>query len=748
MEEENDKAKPSYQTLTRSKPSTDLGPEFINLADKLDEKEQKRLCDAVIRDFDAAIASRERRMQRLEEGRRLRMCDPEQKNWPFKKCSNVCLPLLATASIQAESRLWDMMWPDSGDIFFAKPSRDSDVARFRATQRFFNWFVRYEMPDEGLSLYDTICHMTEDGSGFRHTFFDDRERRICDENVDIENMVVPHSCRVLDPSMRGVPCYTLVDRPSTADVKADGEAGYYINTDELKPIGDKARESQSQYGERVEKEDGTEPSEDGTDDDKPRQILIQYRSWTLPKKKTVPGFDGKRHYVKVFVDNAERKLLRIVLREEDDPRDVRRFQKETMQRQQFVDALQAYAAQPVLDPMMAAAKAAEVADAMTQIPAEPEPVRKREICEFTHFRGLPSRGFYGAGYIDLVGQLNVGANTLFNQMLDAMTLQNAGGGLISDQLRMSGDISVEPGVYQKVSITPALMQTGIYHHRWPGPAPSGWQALDLVRQMVSQSAANAETLSGEMPGANESATGAATRVEQAMKQITVMTRTTKEAMIHLAMKIWRLLSVTLDEDQAYDVINEDGTFEPLRLRREDFIPDAHLVPAASVNEIGQAHREARAEKLFAGVMQNPLTGQNPQAISEVSQRLMRAYGAPEMQKLFQVPPPPPPPPPKHQTEENAGFLQGIDSPVREEDDDLMHLEDLGTFLGNPMIKSALTPDQLKMAEQHGRNHIAANYLKTRRAENARNAGGVPPSIGGPAEGVAGGEAGPGLPALA
>jgi chaperonin GroES len=65
----------------------------------------------------------------------------------------------------------------------------------------------------------------------------------------------------------------------------------------------------------------------------------------------------------------------------------------------------------------------------------------------------PDGGFYDVGFAWLLSPLNEAINTVINQLLDAGTLANTGGGFIGSGLRLKGGtIRFLPGQYQEVDV--------------------------------------------------------------------------------------------------------------------------------------------------------------------------------------------------------------------------------------------------------------------------------------------------------
>lgn len=663
-------------------------------------------------------------------------------------CANVNAPLLSYSHQQILSRLWDMLLPASGDICHARATGVKDVERSMATEKYFNSFLRYELTDYALSWYETMNQVCRAGSAFRRQYYDPTEKRIRVDWLSMENVVVQYSEKIVDPSMRGVPRYTIVlymdDRKMSRYLD---EKTFVAKDKEITPKDATGAESQkSEFARGADKIDGVSRSSSDAPEDKPRMVLEQYRWWKLPKRKSVPGFDGKYHAVIATVDEPTKQVLRLVVREEDDPKDKRRFMRQTQKRELWLAALAQRAQMAAAEEAGEPAGMPEGAEPMEPTmppelppePAEPAPAEKREITFMTHIRGFASDGFYGTGLGDLIGPLNQALNTIINQLIDAMTIKNAGGGWYSSQLRMpTGAVSFTPGEYQRIEAPAVLMKDGIMHRTAPEASAVTMPVVAFLKEMGQQVTSTGDVLSGEKAAANETATTTSIRAEMAMKQISVLARLIVEAMKCELANLWRLLSLFMDEEEAQRIVNDDGSVEHYALSRADFVADADVSPSADPRVSSNAELVGRSQALLAAVSQNPLTMNNPAILHEATANHFEALGHRGLVQLLPppMPQPPPPPPPKPQFEENAGFLNEQDSPVHPDDDDDGHLDEMGVFHADALGGQQLSPVGKKMYDRHARAHMAQRLMKHRSQDHAATQAPAGPPPGRPLQAV-------------
>lgn len=723
------------------------GPtEDANLVSRLTEEEGKKLSESVVSDYDADVDSREPRMRRLKEFQGLYASVMKAKTFPFKNAANVNLPVLTNPLLQIQGRLFDMIWPANGKVFYSSPTSLEDAFRASITETFGNAYIRHKMPEMSQGIDDTLHQVCCYGSAFRRTYWNGYEKRVCSDWIPIEDFVVAHGQRSQDPSMRDVPRYTMVQRLSYFDIEDYSDQGIYANFDKIKPT-DPADPKASEFAKQLEKIDGTTASEDTTVEDKERMVLEQHRKWRTPlDPKRHPMFDGKPHAVIVTVDEETKTLLRLVIREEADPDDFARFSKEQAAFDGYLHSMTAFLAEA-----QAAQSVADAAEAMgAQLPADfqhpmpppaptgikvddqgmpspPEPQRVREICFFTHYRAFPSEGFYGLGFGDFIAGINKAVNTMVNQTIDRGTLQLSSPGFISAQLKgQRGSVNVQPGEMIEVDAPMGSIKDGMYFPQFPPNDPSIMRIVQMLMEASDKMVASSDMMSGQTSGANRTAKEAQILSEQMMMQITVLARRIKEAFKHELDKIWRCWGVFLPEEELVDLIGHDGDPAQLKISRSMFTPNAHVTPAADPRT--KTQRLEETTQVYQAVINNPYLMHQPPPVRDaimraVTEDMLRAHGAEKLVKLLPPPgptKPPPPPPPAPYWQEDAGFLRGQDHPVHKDDNDLQHISGHQLTLNGPAGTKLDKPGR-DMLERHIRFHVAQDIEKAGQAQQQMEA---------------------------
>lgn len=744
--------------------------ERSNLAAFMSPEMQKSIASKVRDRYDRDLSSRSDRMKRLRDLQEMYALVPKPKNFPFHKAANVKTPALTGPNLQIQARLYDMVWPPAGKIFTVVPATAEDQAIARITETFANSYVRYRMPYMAQGLDDTLHQMCLYGSAFRRTYWDAFSCAVRSDWVPLDDFVVNYKQRSQDPSMSDVGRYTFRHWMTRAELADYGDSGTFVNTELVTAAT--GENDTSDFKATSDKIDGQSTDDEGdSDEDVPRPVLEQHCRWKLPNSpQKHPAFNGKARYVVILIDAWSSQVLRIALREEDDPDDKRRFDRQQQAFEQYQDQMRSFLAakqaQLLAPPPQEMSLPPELAGADTTMPPggppemgppdttmpaqaqgppdataplgappgpppqmppsmqpleeprpapEPAPIRKRQICFFTHYRCFPSEGFYGLGYGDLLYGLCKAEDTLLNQHIDGVTLKNAKPMFMSRSLRMKrGEINVQPGSAIEVDAPMGSIRDAIMFLDPPQNDPSTVPLVKLIDGMKDSMVGSSDMMSGQGPGSNQTKAGIQLLAEQAMTPITVLARRVKEAFRHELDKMWRCWGVFLEDEDIADVVAEGGVPQQIQVGKWMFSPTAHLVPASDPRMKSQRIEDHMA--LVGYVTQNPLIMQNPQVGMPVLSKLLEAGLRifPDGEQLIPLLQPPqqepPPPEPKPQWAENAGFLKGEDAPVLPDDDHDQHISELQMFMQSPDA-SVMDKVGRDMSEKHLRGHYSARLMK-------------------------------------
>lgn len=559
-----------------------------NIAEELDSNVVGSIGQTVLREFDIDKNSRADWEKQNKSAMDLAMQVLETKNWPWEKAANVKFPLLTTAAIQFQARAYPALVPGrdiakavvvGADPDGRKADRADRVGKhlsYQLSEQIENW-------EEDTDRLLVILPL--EGSAFRKTYFDPKQGRNCSQLVRALDFVVNYKAVSLEAAPRATHVFTLYPH----EIMERQRAGVYLDF-ELGPAGG-----------------------GNSDVDEPHEILEQHRLWDLDG-------DGYPEPYIVTVHKQTAKVLRIVAR----------FDLDGIETQQgsIGDILKAVAGKAqsmAMDPRQAIQQ-------VMPLVAQEKVYCIKPVPYFTKYPFIPNpdSAIYDLGFGTLLNPINETVNTVLNQLLDAGTLANTGGGFIGSGIRMkAGVMKFAPGEYKKVDSSGANLKENIVPLQFPGPSTVLFQLLGLLIDAGRDIASVKDILTGDQPNANVPATTTLALIEQGMKVFTAIYKRVHRSLKSELKKLYRLNRLYLKQEEYFRVLDGD----PQKVTIADYNDqDIDVIPYSDPSISTDAQKLARAQ---AGLqfMGHPLS--NPQ---EIMLRYYRAIGMEEPEALFAPPP--------------------------------------------------------------------------------------------------------------
>jgi chaperonin GroES len=216
------------------------------------------------------------------------------------------------------------------------------------------------------------------------------------------------------------------------------------------------------------------------------------------------------------------------------------------------------------------------------------------------FLPSPDGSFYGIGLGHLLFNINSSVNSSINQLIDAGTLQNTGGGFIGKNLKMAGGMKpFRLAEWKMVDSFGGNIRDSIV----PLPAPDPSQTLfTLLSYLVESGKALGsfrDVLSGE-GAANMAATTYMGMAENNMKQFKSVFKRIYSSMKQEFKKIYQINGEYLDQKKYAEIL--DMTLMEVPNVKEDFSKGGYdIVPVADVETINSAQKYAKAQFLMSFV---------------------------------------------------------------------------------------------------------------------------------------------------
>lgn len=240
----------------------------------------------------------------------------------------------------------------------------------------------------------------------------------------------------------------------------------------------------------------------------------------------------------------------------------------------------------------------------------------------------PDGGFYPVGFGHLLEPLSDVIDTTINQMMDAGTLQNAGGGFIASGVDLGkgkSTISLKPGQYRTVPTASQDLRQGIVNIEHPGPSKVLFELLSLMIDSGKDIAAIQDILVGDMPR-NQTATTTMAMIEQGLKVFSAIYK-----------RIYRALKAEFK--MIYDINKKNArldlpkyvalTDQPIQIVRKDYMGELNVIPVSDPNTITDMQRMAKAQL----VLEEAKSG-NPHV--DVRAATKRAFEAARIERIDEV----------------------------------------------------------------------------------------------------------------
>src|SRR6185436_10876409 len=213
------------EMMTGPSEAVNLVPLLAKMKDKAGKDLIKKMAHTVIDDYDADVKSRSRRMKKLDKFQKLYASVMKAKSFPFQNAATVNLPFLTYPALQTHARLYDMVVPANGKIMLCAPTNLDDVERAGVCELFGNSYIRYKMDSFATGMDETLLQAVVNGSAFRRTYWNQYDSKVCSDFIPIADFVVAYWQKSVDPSMRDVPRYTMVQHLTIFDLEDYGAQG-------------------------------------------------------------------------------------------------------------------------------------------------------------------------------------------------------------------------------------------------------------------------------------------------------------------------------------------------------------------------------------------------------------------------------------------------------------------------------------------------------------------------------------------
>lgn len=640
----------------------------------------KKISRRVREDFDADFESTEQYRKRMADDFLVFAGDLPPKEFPYKDSANAHLPYMleniSRLQFRASSELFGDWKKPFGVVRVGTTPQEDEIVDILTVHG--NWQIREQMPDFRRQIGERgvlLFFLTGDVTA--HSYYDSFRQRNCHEILTANEFVAPYAYVTTQPDYSDLPHYTKVLRRYRHELQAQRGIWYGVDRVIKKKPPAWDDEPESPLRESIAEVQGIEAPDDAHH--APYKLLEYYGWLEMPpsdEDKAGDADETRDRFVQVIVDFNTRAVLKLCIYEEPSWQEKERFERQNMeleqyrmQQQQFEEQQAAVAQQlqqmqqgvqaGLLDPMAVQSMMIPLQQqqALAQPPPIPDwlqgeqvetavvlPMRKEPIHMFTHGVCIePILGNLGLGYGRIQADYNKAADTTLSQFMDAATMSNVWSLVTDSVAQFDKDFAISPGKINKVTGFTGKIDDHIKELR---PSPANPQMFDFVRFMneIAQSSIQApNVLSGEPGKSGETYRGIATRIEQATRQLTVVTQKYAEFVRNVLKNNARLNAAFLpEEEMRYLMDYKLNTLQYVKVERRLYERNYDVVFESDLRYAPQEQRIAEADEVTQMALQTPVLQTNGAFTFEAIKKSLEARGRQDMVLELGMKPPAPP----------------------------------------------------------------------------------------------------------
>lgn len=630
----------------------ELAPVRKDVAKYLDET----LGNDVYDGFEEDCKAREPWMAKLKEINKLYLGDLEPKKEPFRNCANMHEPVLLELLLRISHRVYAELVPINTPLFEALPAGALSKDRAEIVTLHDNWQFTKEIPDFKQQLRRFIQEFFKSGVGIMHSYYDADTCKNRHEYLGPEEFVFPYTWKPPLADMSDVQRKTRVWRKHKRQAIRLAKAGDYDQAQLDKVFAQQSEGSNDDGMDHPLKDLQDKFQGKNRDDQKTDAPFIFLEQHTFT---TFPG-DEDETAVRVVIEYSTKTVVAIYKREVDDPEDSARYERESQEFAQYValtqkhmESLQAEQdllgamQQPGVDPEESAMVAQQVRTQSpppppvppwmefdeTGMPQMPKPCRRKVLEQFSCGTCIENPdGSHGLGIGTLLMSHQKAINILLNQFVDAGTQAQSNTLVMHENLKLPpGVTTIAPNTITRVrGLPPDAIEKSIWKIPTTPPNPQLLSAISMQKEAADGIANAPDVLSGEKDGP-ETFRGQATRVEQAVKQLTVFAGNIVEMLTNV-IKLNALLNYYYLPDWKIVTVLDprDRKARELKVTRDLYKDDYAISFTADLRFASKAQRIAEADDVLGmltkGIPPELFTQvfQGPQVIANAVRKCLQA----------------------------------------------------------------------------------------------------------------------------
>ena len=490
----------------------------------------------------------------------------------FDGSSTVNHPAIAEAMVRFQANAMEELFPAEGPVKCAtvgESNEEKEEQRARVQE-----FMNYQLTEEDDEYFEHTDQMTMylpySGSAFKKVAFDMTIEESQSRFVTAEDFIVPYDAT----SLKTAPRYTHKYKLYGNEINAKINSGEFLSTNALDSQGTALTQTT------------------GTDDvDTALGDISDDRSANRAEEDVV---------YQIYECHAE-----IVFDEFDQP-----------------DEMEDGSHRVALPYVITVEQDSGEILAIRRLWREDDEKRRKRV-HFIHYKFLPGLGFYGWGYLHIIGSLGKAASGALRALLDGSATASLQGGFKSKESRIAGEFIFTPGVWKDVDMTAEDLAKSFYTPPFKEPSPALFHTLELLVNGIQAFSSTTEAMTGAADNKGPVGTTLAL-IEQGSKVYSGIHKRMHKAARFEFKLLAQLNYEHMDEEYPYDVSGGDRT-----IFKSDFDGRVDILPVSDPNIYSNVQRVAQAQAVLE------LVKSDPDLYDEESRRLAHL----DMHKALRTPDP-------------------------------------------------------------------------------------------------------------
>jgi len=514
---------------------------YRNLAEELEAGKLASMAQDIIQLVEDDERSREDWYKRVKNGiRNLGVSSKVSGGASFEGASKVVHPVLMESCTQFQARAIQEMWPPGGPVQtqVLGPQTPEKQDQAQRVQDYMNYLYTIKMPEAFTQEDNMLLRLPISGSAFKKMYFDPIKKRLASIFVEPADFIVSYQTEDLQYSPR----FTHRIREYKNDVRKKEASGFYFKSDKTAKDDSTAN---------VHQEDSEKP------------VLIDEIDLTEGKARS-----GSR------LTDEDRATIYEVYVEQDIEEEF----KDGIHRPYIV----------TIDRDLQSVK-------RIQRNWKPDDELFEKRMYFTHYKFTPGLGFYGYGFLHLIGDMAATATGTLRSLLDTAAFSNLQGGFKTRDSRVPNSSKpIAPGEWREVNSSYEDLQKAFFPLPYKEPSGVLFQLLGYVDDKAKSLAGVTEITTGEQNAKDSPVGTTAMLLEQGTKVFTAIHKRIHEAHKQEFKIMAELVEENMpDEGYPYLLGTSEGTVMP-----EDFDERIDVIPISDPNISSNAQRVAKAQSIL------------------------------------------------------------------------------------------------------------------------------------------------------